>query len=249
MQAFAGQRPDQVRSVDHPAPTVESAVDDRKSPAARRLRKENSRCEKTPHEREPTDARTRPRAVQSRALLPRRECAARPDTPALTVVGDDDAQRWTHGELDLTRCAVSPPALQSLGLPAGARVMIRMGNEANAALAYFAAIAAGYVALLASSQLTFEEAEFLRDDCGASALVLGASFENEPHGGDGLHVLRGADLARLPRARRSRTMSTPPPTIPLISFTPPARRAGRKACCMRIAPPGPRRSGIALDGA
>ncbi len=50
--------------------------------------------------------------------------------------------------------------LASLGLPPGARVMIRMGNEAGAALAYFAAIAAGYVALLASSQLTFEEADF-----------------------------------------------------------------------------------------
>jgi len=39
----------------------------------------------------------------------------------------------------------------------------------------------GYVALLASSQLTFEEAAFLREDCGAAALVLGAGFEQEPH--------------------------------------------------------------------
>src|SRR5208283_1450951 len=54
------------------------------------------------------------------------------------------------------------------------------GNEANAALAYFAAIAAGYVALIASSQLTFEEAEFLRGDSDAAALLLGAEFEKEP---------------------------------------------------------------------
>ena len=53
-----------------------------------------------------------------------------------------------------------------------------------------------YVALLASSQLTFEEADFLRRDCGAAALALGAAFERETHG-DGIVVLRRADLARL----------------------------------------------------
>ncbi len=78
--------------------------------------------------------------------------------------------------------------------------MIRMGNEADAALAYFAAIAAGCVALLASSQLTFEEADFLRADCGAGALLLGAAFEQEPHGVPGLHVLRGADIERMLRS-------------------------------------------------
>ena len=103
-----------------------------------------------------------------------------PEKPALTIVGDDHVLRWTHGELDdkVRRLAAG---LQTLGLPPGSRVMIRMGNEANAALAYFAAIAAGHVALLASSQLTFEEADFLRGDCGAAALLLGASFEREPH--------------------------------------------------------------------
>ena len=118
------------------------------------------------------------------------------EKPALTIVGDDHALRWTHGELDekVRRLAAG---LNALGLPAGSRVMIRMGNEANAALAYFAVIAAGHVALLASSQLTFEEADFLREDCGAAALLLGAGFEGEPHDAPGLHVLRGGDLERL----------------------------------------------------
>ena len=104
----------------------------------------------------------------------------RPQETAITVVGDHGAQRWTHGEFDLNVRRLAA-GLRSLGLPAGARVMIRMGNEANAALAYFAAIAAGYVALLASSQLTFEEADFLARDCGAAILALGAAFEDEPH--------------------------------------------------------------------
>ncbi len=119
----------------------------------------------------------------------------RPEITALTVVGDGGAQRWTHAELDLKVRRLAA-GLRSLGLAPGARVMIRMGNEANAALAYFATIAAGYVALLASSQLTFEEADFLLKDCGASALALGAAFERESHGTRAI-VLRGADLERL----------------------------------------------------
>ncbi len=120
----------------------------------------------------------------------------RPDAPALTVIGDDHEQHWSNAELDL-RVRSLAAGLRALGLGPGARVMIRMGNEANAALAYFAAIAGGCVPLLASSQLTHEEAEFLREDCGASAIVLGRAFEEEYHARPGLAVLRGADLDRL----------------------------------------------------
>ena len=120
----------------------------------------------------------------------------RPDATAITVVGDHGAQRWTYRELDLNVRRLAA-GFQSLGLAPGARVMIRMGNEANAALAYFAAIAAGYVALLASSQLTFEEADFLLRDCGAAVLALGAAFESEAHDAPGVIVVRGDDFAAL----------------------------------------------------
>ena len=120
----------------------------------------------------------------------------RPQATAITVVGDHGAQRWTHGELDLNVRRLAA-GFHSLGLAPGARVMIRMGNEANAALAYFAAIAAGHVALLASSQLTFEEADFLLRDCGAEVLALGAAFEHEAHDAPGVTVLRGDDFAAL----------------------------------------------------
>ena len=148
-----------------------------------------------------------------------------PEKPALTIVGDDHVLRWTHGELDdkVRRLAAG---LQTLGLPPGSRVMIRMGNEANAALAYFAAIAAGHVALLASSQLTFEEADFLREDCAAAALLLPVSM-----------CCAAPIWSGCSRANR-RTTPTPARTIPPISFTPPARPAGPRACCTRIAPPG-----------
>jgi len=120
----------------------------------------------------------------------------RPRATAITVVGDGHVLRWTHAELDLNVRRLAA-GLQSLGLSPGARVMIRMGNEANAALAYFATIAAGYVALLASSQLTFEEADFLLRDCGAAVLALGAAFEDEAHEAPGVIVLRLRDFERL----------------------------------------------------
>ncbi len=120
----------------------------------------------------------------------------RPKATAITVVGDHGAQCWTHGEFDLNVRRLAA-GLRSLGITPGARIMIRMGNEANAALAYFAAIAGGYVALLASSQLTFEEADFLLRDCGASVLALGPAYETEAHEAPGVVVLRSAELSML----------------------------------------------------
>jgi acyl-coenzyme A synthetase/AMP-(fatty) acid ligase len=121
---------------------------------------------------------------------------AQPDNTAIVIVGDESAQSWTYGALDRDVRALAA-GFRGLGLEPGARVMIRMGNESGAVLSYFAAIAAGYVALLASSQLTFEEASFLLSDCGARALVLGRDFEGERHAREGLSVLCGADLERL----------------------------------------------------
>ncbi len=121
---------------------------------------------------------------------------AHPGKTALVIVGDDGEQSWTYGAFD-ERVRALAAGFRALGLPPGARVMIRMGNEAGAVLSYFAAIAAGYVALLASSQLTFEEADFLLEDCGAAALVLGRDFEAEEHSRRDVAVLRAQDLARL----------------------------------------------------
>jgi acyl-coenzyme A synthetase/AMP-(fatty) acid ligase len=120
----------------------------------------------------------------------------RPDDKAVTVIGDNSEHCWTYGALDRDVRSLAA-GLRGLGLPPFSRIMIRMGNEANAVLAYFAAIAAGHVALLASSQLTHEEAEFLLGDCGAAVLILGHAFESETYARNDAIVLRGADLERL----------------------------------------------------
>ncbi len=113
----------------------------------------------------------------ARYCLSENACA-RPDKTALTIVGDDGALSFAYAEFDaMTRRLAA--GFGGLDLPPQSRIMIRMGNEANAALAYFAAIAAGHIALLASAQLTFEEAAFLRADSDAALLLLGAEFAAE----------------------------------------------------------------------
>lgn len=120
----------------------------------------------------------------------------RPAKTALTIVGEAGEQSFTYGALDAKTRALAA-GFTRLGLRRGARVMIRMGNEANAVLAYFGAIAAGHVALLASSQLTREEAEFLAKDCGAAIVALGREFEGESYDQLEARVLRSDDFARL----------------------------------------------------
>jgi len=96
----------------------------------------------------------------------------RPDKPALVLAGPETASVLTFAEADRAVRGIAA-GLEALGLPPGARVMIRMGNEADYVLAYFGALAAGLVALPSSPQLTAEEAGFLLRDADASVVVHG----------------------------------------------------------------------------
>src|SRR5512132_4207704 len=97
--------------------------------------------------------------------------AARPDKTALIVVGGGQERRWCYGELDRAVRRLAG-GLLGLGLSPGARLMIRMDNDLPYILTFFAALAAGLVPLPSSAALTGEEAEFLLNDSGATALVL-----------------------------------------------------------------------------
>ena len=100
--------------------------------------------------------------------------AATPGKPALIVVADPSAAHpseiWTYADLEdaVLRTA---GALRALGLAPGDRVMIRLDNTSAYAVLFFGAIAAGLVALPASSQLTDREALFLLEDSGSAALA------------------------------------------------------------------------------
>ncbi|MEQ1578944.1 MAG: AMP-binding protein [Hyphomicrobium sp.] len=102
-----------------------------------------------------------------------------PHHPALIIHANlsdpEPAETWTFAGLEdaVLRAAgaLQDRALQH-GIPPGARVLIRLDNTSAYAILYFAVIAAGYVAVAASSQLTAPEADFLLSDSGASFVAL-----------------------------------------------------------------------------
>jgi acyl-coenzyme A synthetase/AMP-(fatty) acid ligase len=97
-----------------------------------------------------------------------------PSKAALIVIADaaakSPAEIWTYGDLEdaVLRCAA---ALRASGLAPGDRILIRLENTSAYAILFFGAIAAGLVALPASSQLTAAETMFLITDSGAAAIA------------------------------------------------------------------------------
>jgi len=135
-----------------------------------------------------------------------RAAAAHPTKPALLVISDPlqtPAEVWTFAELEDAVLRVAA-ALQAEGLEPGARLMIRLENTSTYALLFFGAIAAGYVPLPTSSQLTEHEAAFLLEDSGASAIALadGLPLSGIPAG---VRVLESARV-RAMAAHRSRAV-------------------------------------------
>jgi len=127
------------------------------------------------------------------------EAAARttPDKVALIVVSDAQApvvaaEHWTYAQLAEAVQRVAA-GLRQLGLEPGARIMIRMGNTSDYALLFFGAMAAGYVPLPSSAQLTGEEADFLRANSGAQVIAMSDDLVMQPP--PGVIALGPADLA------------------------------------------------------
>ncbi|WP_333794141.1 class I adenylate-forming enzyme family protein [Hyphomicrobium sp.] len=129
-----------------------------------------------------------------------RAAAATRDKPALLIVADPGAsptEVWTYADLEdaVLRTA---GALRAMGLSQGDRLMIRLDNTSAYAILFFGAVAAGLVALPASSQLTDREALFLLEDSGAAAIACATHLDTS-----GLsrapHVLSPDDVARMMR--------------------------------------------------
>ncbi len=126
----------------------------------------------------------------------------RGDKTAMILVGDaDKAGHWAEtrmsfAEVDLAVRRLAN-GLLSLGLPRGSRIMIRMANDADYALTYFATIAAGHVALASSAQLTPGEAAFLLENSGAAAVAASADLARDLSLPAGVVLLDPPTLARL----------------------------------------------------
>ncbi len=80
-------------------------------------------------------------------------------------------------------------ALHALDLAPGSRIMIRMGNRLEFALVYFAAAAAGLIAVPTSAQLTPAEAGFIARDCGAAVAFIADGLEIAPPHPGGMRLL------------------------------------------------------------
>lgn len=104
-----------------------------------------------------------------------RAAASHPGKPALLVVGDPGRpplETWTYAHVEDAVLRIAA-GLRATGLQPGARILIRLESTSAYALLFFGAIAGGYVALPASSQLTAAEAEFLLTNSRASAVAIG----------------------------------------------------------------------------
>ena len=117
--------------------------------------------------------------------------ARRADKVALILTDGHNEQSLTYGEFDRAVRGLAA-GLSSLGLPRGARIMIRRGNDLFYVLSFFATIAAGLVALPSSAQLTEEEADFLAADSQAAAAICSGGLTVH-----GPRLIDDAELMRL----------------------------------------------------
>ncbi len=130
-----------------------------------------------------------------------RAAARWPDKPALIVYDDiargAPSEIWTFAELERAVLAAGS-GLLARGLKPGDRIMLRLANTSDYAILYFGAIAAGLVALPASSQLTPGEAHFLLENSQSVAVALtpDADVGVIPNG---VKVLEAAEIARMIR--------------------------------------------------
>jgi len=122
-----------------------------------------------------------------------------PDKAALIVLDDPDTERpsevWTFAALERATLAVAT-ALRATGLAPGARILIRLANTSDYAILFFGAIAAGYVPIPTSTQLTAAEGDFLLADSGAEAMALSPDAACGPIP-NGVRVIEACEVSRM----------------------------------------------------
>lgn len=172
---------------------------------------------------EPANRRQPPARFNAARYCLAENARLRGDKIALVMVGEGGrVERLTFAEADRAVRAIAG-GLLTRGLEPGARVMIRMGNEADYVLVYFGALAAGLVALPSSPQLTPAEAAFLMENAGVSVVVAGSGCAIDPDSVGPRLLLDQDDIAEMkagaPLAAYADTAADDPATLVYTSGT------------------------------
>ncbi len=135
---------------------------------------------------------------------------------ALIVADGAGMQRWSYGHLEdmVLRLA---EGLRRNGLEPGERLLIRMGNSLDYALAFFAANAAGAIPIPASPLLTPREVALLLTDSGARFIAWDGLLALPDL--TGLRLFAPDELSRLKRAARGGYEPTSADTPAYLIYT------------------------------
>jgi acetyl-CoA synthetase len=139
-----------------------------------------------------------PAAFNMAAYCIGRARARHPDKAALIVVADPKhppSEVWTYAQLEDAILNVAG-ALGTSGLTPAARILIRLDNTSDYALMFFGAVAAGFVPIPASTQLTAAEVTFLLENSGAEAICLADTASPGPIP-TGVQVIEQHEVSRM----------------------------------------------------
>jgi acyl-coenzyme A synthetase/AMP-(fatty) acid ligase len=116
------------------------------------------------------------------------------EKPALEVLVRDSNSVWTFSELEKAVLATAG-GMQAMGLPLDAKILLRLGNVVDFPILFLGAIAAGYIPIPSSAQLTGPEVKHLINDIGPSLVICGAGIK--PPDNPPCPVLDANDIASL----------------------------------------------------
>lgn len=137
--------------------------------------------------------------------------AGSPEKPGLIVVEDIEAggpsEVWSYEKLEDSVLRIAT-GLIDRGLKPGDRLFIRLGNTSLYPLVFFGALAAGIIAIPASSQLTDKEVAFLLEDSGARAVATDDQTDLQFVSSGLLHLTAGELLAMSRECKRANWADT-----------------------------------------
>ena len=142
------------------------------------------------------------------------------DKNALEILHADGPQIWTYAQLSRAVLGTAT-GLLNLGLVAGDRVILRLGNNAEFPITYLACIAVGLIPVPLSTQLAPPEVRKISANIQPACTI--QSDENTPESGKTLSADKLPALHFLPPA----DFALGDPIVPPISSTPPAPQAKR----------------------